>query len=402
MTNCLEALIGAGLAHRLSAAPDRFDTLGRAALFMFTVVLVAPVVSGFVDAAAVAVLRGEPYWTVSRTRFFSNTLTALAVVPVIVSLVQAWPAPPRRAIPPAGPWRPPRWSCCSCSSAGAIFAHPLTLADRPLGTGGRSRSSSCCCPLLLWAATRFGAAGSSCALLCTALLAFLAATSHEATASAGEAAQDVRVLQAFLLVAGIPLFALGALMEERRSIEQALEERLRFEAFLSRLSGAFVHLPGNAMDTAFEAQLRQVGEHADLRYVLLFRVSADRQRLEPVSSWSAGGQASAWPPSRGSLPSCSSTRWITRTGGPRMPAATGRWASPSRPATCCWGLVFGGTTAESRRTAGRPAPPHRRGVQQRARAPPRRGGRPPQPRRARPLPAAYPRWASSPPPSPTS
>jgi signal transduction histidine kinase/integral membrane sensor domain MASE1 len=299
LTNSIEALIAAGLAHRLSPAPTRFDTLGRAALFLFAVVLVAPIASGFVDAAAVAALRGEPYGAVWRTRLFSNTLSALTVVPVIVSLVQVWPAVLRAGMSSRRAVEAVSLLLLMIVVGGAIFTHPFTLADRPLRTGTQSELVLLL-PLLLWAATRFGAAGSSAALLSTAVLAFLAATSHEGTASELEAARDVRVLQSFLLVAGIPLFALGALMEERRAIEQALQARLRFEALLSRLSAAFAHLPTGAMDPAFEGQLRQVGEEKGLQYVSLFRVSSDRRRLEPVSAWSAGGQTSLWPPARGS------------------------------------------------------------------------------------------------------
>jgi two-component system, LuxR family, sensor kinase FixL len=299
VTNSIEALVAAGLAHRLSPAPTRFDTLGRAALFLFAVVLVAPVASGFVDAAAVAALRGESYGAVWGTRLFSNTLSALTVVPVLVTVVQAWPAALRAGIPSRRALEAVSLILLLVLVGGAIFSHPFTLAERPLHTGTQSELVLLL-PLLLWAAARFGAAGSSAALLSTALLAFLAATSQEGTASELEAARDVRVLQSFLLVAGIPLFALGALMEERRTIEQALHARLRFEALLSRLSAAFVHLPASAMDAAFEAQLCQVGEQNGLRYVSLFRVSADRRSLEPVSSWAAAGPIAAWPASRGS------------------------------------------------------------------------------------------------------
>jgi signal transduction histidine kinase/integral membrane sensor domain MASE1 len=346
VTNCLEALIGAGLAHRLSPAPARFDTLGQATLFLFAVVLVAPVASGFVDAAAVAALRGEPYGSVWRTRLFSNTLAALTVVPLIVSLVQAWPAAVRAGIPARRAVEAVSLILLLVMVGGAIFAHPFALVDRPLSSGTQSELVLLL-PLLLWAATRFGAAGSSAALLSTAVLAFLAATSHEGTASAAEAARDVRVLQAFLLVAGIPLFALGALMEERRSIERALQERLRFEALLSRLSGAFVHLPSDAMDSTFEAQLRQVGEHADLRYVLLFRLSADHHHLEPVSSWSASGQAIPWPPTRGA-PSELLEQALQHEDW-RIEDARGDWALgiPLEAGEVLLGaMVFGGTALE--------------------------------------------------------
>jgi signal transduction histidine kinase len=298
LSNCAEATIAAGLAHRLSSAPDRFDTLGRAARFLFAVVLVAPVVSGFLDAAAVAVLRGEGYGSVWRTRLFSNTLTALAIVPVIVTLVRAWPAALRAGVPARRAMEALGLVVLLILAGDAIFAHPVALVEPPLRTETQS-GLVLLIPLLLWAATRFGAAGASWALLSTALIAFLAATSREATGSAVDAARDVRVLQSFLLVAGIPLFALGALMEERRSIEKALHERLRFEGLLSRLSAAFVHLPPAAMDTALESQLRQVGEHADLQSVLLFRMPADCRRLDPVASWSAADRTSAWPPASG-------------------------------------------------------------------------------------------------------
>src|SRR5262249_32355441 len=91
-SNCLEALIAASLVHRFSDAPDHFDTLRRAALFIVAVVLVAPVLSGFVDAAEVAAWRAESYWQVWETRLFSNTLTALALVPVLTTLVRTRPS----------------------------------------------------------------------------------------------------------------------------------------------------------------------------------------------------------------------------------------------------------------------------------------------------------------------
>jgi signal transduction histidine kinase len=290
-TNCIEAVVGAGIVHRFSDSPDRFDTLRRAALFVVAVVLAAVLVSGFMDAAAVAVWRGEPYWRVWRTRLLSNTVTALALVPVVVTLV-------------GSPWRPlaRRPSRRAVEAillflvlvfiGSAIFSRPFAGSGVSLAWSEQS-SLVLLLPVLLWAATRFGAAGSSFAMLTTALLAFAAATTGQGSPTAFEATRQVRGLQAFLLVAGIPLFALGALMDERRSREAVLEARLRFESLLSRVSGAFVHLPSNAMDSAFEAQLREVGESSGLASVVLFRLSPGDQRLHLVSSWSAPGPGRA-------------------------------------------------------------------------------------------------------------
>ena len=246
-TNCLEAVIGAGLVHRLSDAPDRFDTLRRAALFVAAVVLAAVLVSGFVDATAVAVLAGRAL------------LARVADAALLEHRHRAGPGPGRRDPRPVAlaAARAPS----SRRAVEAILAFPPARPrglrrSSPVPSRGRAVSLGLVgavvpvllLPVLLWAATRFGAAGASFAMLTTALLAFVAATAGHGSPTAVEATREVRGLQAFLLVAGIPLFALGALMDERRSTEAALEERLRFEALLSRISGAFVHLPSNAMD----------------------------------------------------------------------------------------------------------------------------------------------------------
>jgi signal transduction histidine kinase/integral membrane sensor domain MASE1 len=291
-TNCLEALIAASLIHRLSDAPDRFDTLRRATLFVLAAVLVAPALSGFADAAVVAVLRGESYWRVWQTRLFSNTLSALALVPVIVSLVRAARAGLRVRVSPRRGIEAAVLVLMLLAVGGIVFAGTPRAGD-PLAWWEQSEFVLLL-PLLLWASTRFGAAGSSFALLTTCVMAFLAATSHDSPATANEAAQAVRGLQVCLLLAGPGLFALGALIAERKSIEQALQDRLRFEALVSRITAAFVRLPSPAMNAAFEAQLREVVEYTGLRSALVFRVSADRHSLELASSWPAA-RAGAWP-----------------------------------------------------------------------------------------------------------
>jgi len=97
VTNCSEALLAAICVRRFSDAPTHFDTLRRVVAFIVGAVLVAPFVSSFVDAAAVTALRDEPYWFVWRTRFFSNVLTELTLVPAIVVLITGAPAWIRRA-----------------------------------------------------------------------------------------------------------------------------------------------------------------------------------------------------------------------------------------------------------------------------------------------------------------
>src|SRR5262249_1493794 len=83
LTNCSEALLAALGVRRFSEVPPRFDSLRGVVVFIGAAGLAAPFISSFPDAGAVWALRGEPYWVVWRTRFFSNVLTELTLVPTL-------------------------------------------------------------------------------------------------------------------------------------------------------------------------------------------------------------------------------------------------------------------------------------------------------------------------------
>lgn len=283
-TNCSEALIAAGLAHRFSDAPHRFNTLRRATVFIGGAVLTAPFVSCFLDAAAVASLRAEPYWRVWQTRFYSNTLTELTLVPALVTLVAWWNAPAPRL-----PLRRQAEAFVLLGgllAVGAIVFGGAVLWPRVIPWAPHT-SLALLLPFLLWAAGRFGPGGASLALLATALLAIQAATRGVLPLFPLPPAERVLSLQIFLLAAGVPLFVLASLIEERHAAEKALAARLRFEGLLSHLSGAFVHLPSDEMGAAFEGWLRQVGEFFRLERVLLISVKGEQP--EVYCCWSAPG-----------------------------------------------------------------------------------------------------------------
>jgi integral membrane sensor domain MASE1 len=89
VTNCGEALLAASIVRRLSDAPARFDSLERALALIAGAVVISPLLTTFVDAAAVNHFRGEPYWIVWVRRLPSNALAGLTVVPSAVSLAVA-------------------------------------------------------------------------------------------------------------------------------------------------------------------------------------------------------------------------------------------------------------------------------------------------------------------------
>jgi two-component system, LuxR family, sensor kinase FixL len=282
LTNCSEALLAAVGVRWFSDAPTRFDTLRRVVVFILAAVLLAPFLSSFLDAAAVSTVLGETYWFVWQTRFFSNVLTELTLVPAVVMAITAGPVWHRTAS------RSRRFEAGLLAASlllvgTGVFLGPIERADAVPGTPGTSVAFLL--PFILWAAVRFGPGGASGSLLTMTLLAIWAATHGRGPFTGLALAESVHALQMFLTIVAIPLMCLAALIDERRRSQEALQERLLFEEMLSRLSGAFVHLPGHEMDAAFETWLCRLGEFLRLDRVLIFRFSADQQEMVVAYSW---------------------------------------------------------------------------------------------------------------------
>ncbi len=285
LTNCLEALLAAGFVHRGSDAPTRFDTLHRMIVFVVGAVLVAQGLSSFADAAVVTWFRGEPYWSVWGRRVLSNSLSALTLVPAVVTLVSQGPrwlrtSRPRRRLEAA------LLAVALVTIAGTVFAGPWDFGQLP---GVPYTSLPFLMPCLVWAALRFGPGGAGLSLLATALLAIGSALSGRRPFTMLSAEESIVALQVFITVVGIPLLLLSALLEERRQAAMALEDRLHFEELLSRLSAAFVHLPSDRMDEAFAKWLRHLGESLGVDRVELRRFSKDAQELSILYCWPHSG-----------------------------------------------------------------------------------------------------------------
>ncbi len=282
-TNCSEALAAAILVRRFSDAPTRFDTLARVAVFIGGAVLLAPFVSSFADAAVVATLRGEPYWLVWRMRFFSNTLTALTLVPAIVIVAKdgaAWMrgATARRILEaaalalgaPAREMDRLRRSGRGLSRRPGLPASVLPLGGGPLRAGRRQ-------PLAardLGGGHRVGGARPG------ALPRPAPRRGRVRPADLphhGRAADHVR----------------GRANAERHSAERALKERLHFEELLSRLSGAFVHPPSHEIDQAFPVWLGRLGEFLRLDEVVLLRLASTEPHLAIPHAWRADARPPA-------------------------------------------------------------------------------------------------------------
>jgi len=285
-TNCGEALVAAVFVRRFSDAPARLDTLRRVVPFIVGAVLLAPFVSSFPDAAAVAAFKGETFWHVWGARFLSNVLTELTLVPAILAAATTRPIWGRDA------------SRRQHLEAALLAAAILTVAIAAFAgnagsvgglTGSPGTPLAFLLPLLLWAAVRFGTRGASLSLLATTLVAIWAGTHGRGPFTALPLAETVHAVQIVLSLVAIPIVCLAALIEERGAVSAAVRERLRFEEFLSRLSGGFVHLPSHEMDEAIETWLGRVGTFAGLEASTLFRLAGGGEQLVAAYSWVAPG-----------------------------------------------------------------------------------------------------------------
>ena len=287
VTNCGEAVLAAAGVRAFSDVPVRFDTLRRVTIFIGAAALFAPFASSFLDAGVVTLLRGEPYWHVWRTRFFSNVLTELTLVPAVVSVIVSGPAWIRQASP-ARRAEVVVFAVAFLVTGLIAFAGP---SEGPWAIPGSPRTPiAFLLPFLLWAAVRFGPGGTALSLLATAVIVIGAAMHGRGPFSDLQPAESVLALQIFLIALGIPFLALAAVVDERRLTGEELAERLAFERLLSRLSAAFGHVPGHAVHGAFETGLRLIGEFFEMDGMVAFELSADGRQLATLHVWASSGR----------------------------------------------------------------------------------------------------------------
>jgi two-component system sensor kinase FixL len=217
VSNCCEAVIGAGLMRYLVGGPIRFRTLRNVGLFCLCVVFIGPLLSSFLDAAFVVWNHWghDSYWELIRIRFFSNALAALIIVPLIVTWVTNGVQPLRTA------------SRSRYLEACALFLGLLAVSYAVLYEL-RSPADLALLflplPFLLWAAVRFGILGASTAISIVGFLAIWSASHGHGPFSGETPEQDALSIQIFLIGLAIPLLFLATVIEERVTGQTDLRE----------------------------------------------------------------------------------------------------------------------------------------------------------------------------------
>jgi signal transduction histidine kinase len=210
ISNCTEALIGALLLRTYGRQGPMFETFRGAATFFVCAGIVGPFVSSFIDAGFV-VANGwgnQSYWLIWRTRFSSNVLATLTLVPVILMTVERlrmrqWELPRRRLIEAA----------LTLTALVAICL--LIFVRQNPGPGVLPALLYAPLPLLVAVAFRFGPAGVSASLLTCTLIAIWGAILGKGPFVNSSTFDNAISIQLFLTAAWIPLMSLAAVVRER-------------------------------------------------------------------------------------------------------------------------------------------------------------------------------------------
>jgi PAS domain S-box-containing protein len=218
-SNCSEALICAVAVRWLGGYPVRFDCFRGMAGFIVAGAAFAPFISSFLDAGFVLLLHWgtDPFWEVWRMRFFSNCLTMLTVVPVIVMAGS-------QSIDRLRKIRSKRVVEGLLLTLGLLASGKLLFNKEMVPENIISILVYIPLPFLLWAAIRFGPAGLSSAMLLTTFLSIWALIHQRGPFGQMSPVESVFSLQKFLIAMSVPLMLLSAIIRERQNIERALDE----------------------------------------------------------------------------------------------------------------------------------------------------------------------------------
>jgi PAS domain S-box-containing protein len=212
VSNCAEALLGAALLIRYGSGARSFETLRGTVVFL-AAAFASTIASSFLDAGFVVVNGwGEAgYWTIWRTRCFSNVLATITLVPVILTTAERIRS--RQAL-----------GVRRCVVAAALF---LALAavcwpvfhEHSTGPGALPVLLYAPLPLLVAAAMQFGPWGASSSMLACALIAISGAGSGLGPFVSQSPADNALAIQAFLIVVWTLVMSLAAVMNERSAAE---------------------------------------------------------------------------------------------------------------------------------------------------------------------------------------
>jgi signal transduction histidine kinase len=193
-----------------------FDSVRGVLIFLEFAVLVAPLATSFLDAAAVVLTGwGHGYLPISAERFWTNALAELTIVPSIVLCSVNYVRWIRKAGLPRACEASLLFLCTVLVTFLIFGLHPISAATAP---------ALLYVPilLLLWATARFGSGGLSLSLLLISLTSIWYVTHGHQPFPYASLAQNILSLQILLCVVALPLMFLSAILTEARHTQESL------------------------------------------------------------------------------------------------------------------------------------------------------------------------------------
>ena len=216
-SNSFEALVGALCVRGLLRRPLTFDRLGDVVVFVASAVI-ATFVSSFLDSGLVLLNRWgtSTYRQLWQTRFASNIVASMALVPVIV----IWARDGFASLQAVNRAR----LIEAVVLATALIAITVLVFDSPIGTGTGPAMLYVPLPLWLWAALRFGPVGAATSVTVVAFAAIWG-TGHGMGPLAVQSPSDSALsVQLFLMFVAPSVLLLAAVLQERQDADNAVRE----------------------------------------------------------------------------------------------------------------------------------------------------------------------------------
>ena len=219
ISNCFEALVGAGLIRLFSGEKLRFDALQNVSLFIAFAVFVAPIMSSFLDAGFVKLIGWgtDSYWQIWLMRTLSNVLAALTIIPVILITADRG----LKLIAKVSPWRLVEGLLLAIGLLGVGL---IAFTARGTHLGSVPALVYAPLPFMLWTAVRFGPGALSTSLLATVFMVIWGCINGRGPFTGVSPLENVTSMQVFLVLMAVPLMFLSAVITERHRTAQALRE----------------------------------------------------------------------------------------------------------------------------------------------------------------------------------
>ena len=219
-TNCLVAILNAWGVQRFLKEPPWFGTLRHASIYVLITAGVGPAVAALGGAFVQVLGEGpiENYWAYWGTWYISNALGAMTLGPVILTWFdrRLW----------AKRLKPRRMT------EAALLGLGLGLVCSIVFHSGRGTVESGFLPALLysplpfvlWAAIRFGQRGAGGAILVVTIVSIWQNLHESVVFIDTNPERNVLALQFFLLGVAVPVFFLGAVIDELGRTSEAMRE----------------------------------------------------------------------------------------------------------------------------------------------------------------------------------